>query len=275
MISEQPEPVVCEQAYQQLSAEFHQLQKAHNRRLMELTAFKDGAKAILAQKSFSDTARAIFDYCRRITGATSGYVALLSPDGRENEVLFLEAGGLPCDVNPALPMPIRGLREQAYRTNAVVFENNFMASEWVRFMPPGHVDMRNVLFAPLVLQGHTVGIMGLANKDGDFDEDDVNAAAIFGELAAIALENSRNMDRRTEAEAEQHRLIGELQESLANVKLLRGLLPICAWCKKIRDDQGYWTKLEEFIHHHSEAEFSHSICPTCMEKYFPEVTQAE
>jgi hypothetical protein len=66
-------------------------------------------------------------------------------------------------------------------------------------------------------------------------------------------------------------LIRELQEALTMVKLLSGLLPICASCKKIRDDKGYWTQIEFYIRDHSEAEFSHSLCPECMKKLYPEI----
>ena len=58
-----------------------------------------------------------------------------------------------------------------------------------------------------------------------------------------------------------------LQKALEDVKLLRGLLPICMWCKKIRDDQGYWNAIEHYLGQHSEAEFSHGICPDCKRKY--------
>lgn len=71
-------------------------------------------------------------------------------------------------------------------------------------------------------------------------------------------------------EEERERLIHELQDALAQVKTLRGLLPICASCKKIRDDEGYWNKLETYIQKHSEAEFSHGICPECAKKLYPE-----
>lgn len=67
----------------------------------------------------------------------------------------------------------------------------------------------------------------------------------------------------------------ELTEALANVKTLKGLLPICASCKKIRDDQGYWTQIESYLYKHSDAEFSHSICPDCAIKLYPEFYQAE
>jgi len=72
------------------------------------------------------------------------------------------------------------------------------------------------------------------------------------------------------AEEERERLILELQGALNKVKLLSGLLPICASCKKIRDDNGYWNQIESYIRDHSEAEFSHSICPDCAKKLYPE-----
>ena len=65
----------------------------------------------------------------------------------------------------------------------------------------------------------------------------------------------------------------ELNDTLSKVRTLSGLLPICASCKKIRDDKGYWQKLETFVHEHSNAEFSHSICPDCMEKLYPDFTK--
>jgi cell division protein FtsB len=61
----------------------------------------------------------------------------------------------------------------------------------------------------------------------------------------------------------------ELERALANVKVLRGLIPICAGCKKVRDDQGYWSQVEKYVGEHSEATFSHGLCPDCAERYFP------
>ncbi|HEV8524929.1 MAG TPA: response regulator transcription factor [Terriglobales bacterium] len=61
--------------------------------------------------------------------------------------------------------------------------------------------------------------------------------------------------------------VRELQEALANVKLLQGLLPICSYCKRIRDDQNYWQQLETYFGQHTEASFSHGICPECYEKH--------
>ncbi|HKE24645.1 MAG TPA: PAS domain-containing protein [Bryobacteraceae bacterium] len=77
----------------------------------------------------------------------------------------------------------------------------------------------------------------------------------------------RDVSMRRNAEAERERLIRELQSALAQVRTLRGLIPICAWCKKIRNDHGYWEQLELFIKNHSEADFTHGMCPDCAKKH--------
>jgi PAS domain S-box-containing protein len=79
----------------------------------------------------------------------------------------------------------------------------------------------------------------------------------------------RDITERKKAETERERLITELQSALADIKTLSGLVPICANCKKIRDDQGYWTQLEAYIQDRSETQFSHSICPDCAAKLYP------
>lgn len=61
----------------------------------------------------------------------------------------------------------------------------------------------------------------------------------------------------------------ELEAALAKVKLLSGMLPICSGCKKIRDDKGYWNQVENYVQKHSEATFTHGLCPECSDKYFP------
>lgn len=87
-----------------------------------------------------------------------------------------------------------------------------------------------------------------------------------GELAA-RVEVGRRML------ALQERLAGNIEElrlALEQIKTLRGIIPICASCKKIRDDRGYWNQVEDFIRNHTEAEFSHGICPQCMVRLYPE-----
>ena len=73
----------------------------------------------------------------------------------------------------------------------------------------------------------------------------------------------RDISEQKNAEGERERLIRELRAALANVRTLRGLIPICAWCKRIRNDRGYWEQLELYIKGHSEADFTHGMCPDC------------
>ncbi len=90
-----------------------------------------------------------------------------------------------------------------------------------------------------------------------------------GNLIGI-VESFQDITERILAENAKVELIGHLQEALDRVNLLSGMLPICASCKKIRDDKGYWNQIETYIRDHSEVEFSHGICPDCAKKLYPE-----
>jgi PAS domain S-box-containing protein len=89
-----------------------------------------------------------------------------------------------------------------------------------------------------------------------------------GEFLGI-LCSGRDISERKKAEAEKNLLIAELQEALAKIKTLSGLLPICSVCKKIRDDHGKWEELEVYIRDHSQADFSHGICSDCLGRIYP------
>ena len=80
---------------------------------------------------------------------------------------------------------------------------------------------------------------------------------------------------RERAEEQRDKLIEDLQKTLSEVKTLRGFLPICSNCKKIRDDKGYWNQIESYIRDRSEAEFSHGICPECAKKLYPDIDLSE
>ncbi len=70
---------------------------------------------------------------------------------------------------------------------------------------------------------------------------------------------------------EQRKLIQELKEAVSRIQTLNGLLPMCANCKKIRDDKGYWNQVEQYLREHSNADFTHSICPDCVKKLYPKI----
>jgi PAS domain S-box-containing protein len=183
----------------------------------EVSALLMAAKSVLQNRDFKSSARVIFNSCKELLRATSGYVALLSDDGKDNIVLFLESGGIPCNVDPSLPMPIRGLRALAYNTGKVTVENSFPDSEWTRFLPKGHVDLKNVLFSPLKVDGRTVGIMGLANKPGGFTRHDAEIGMAFGDIASIALINS-NMIEMLEENQKKLTAYSENLEALVEEK---------------------------------------------------------
>lgn len=126
------------------------------------------------------------------------------------------------------------------------------------------------------LQSHRVYVMMLtASKTGPDDRSEGLEIGADGYMARPISNREllawvRAMERIIRAERERDRLIRELQEALASIKVLRGLLPICSHCKKIRDDKGYWKQVEVYIREHSEAEFSHGLCPDCVRKLYPE-----
>ncbi|MCI5211250.1 MAG: GAF domain-containing protein [Candidatus Electrothrix sp. ATG2] len=203
----------------------------------EFHSLMNAAHAVLIHRKFELSARIIFDEACKMTGATAGYVALLDDAGTENEVLFLEAGGLPCTVNPDLPMPIRGLRAESYHSGKAVYDNDFMHSQWTAYLPDGHVDMKNVMFAPLNISGKTVGIIGLANKDSDFTEFDATIAEAFGEVAAIALRNSRTLDELDET----NQRLEHFNETLVNreMRIIEVKQEMNSLCRELGRDPVY------------------------------------
>jgi PAS domain S-box-containing protein len=83
----------------------------------------------------------------------------------------------------------------------------------------------------------------------------------------------RDITERKRTEKEREELIAELQTALAEITTLRGIIPICSNCKKIRDDKGYWEQVETYVSRHTPAEFTHGLCPECVRKLYPELTE--
>ncbi len=95
----------------------------------------------------------------------------------------------------------------------------------------------------------------------------IHAFKLPGNKLAVAFDNITEIRQNEE---ERERLIEQLKKALNEINTLRGILPICSSCKKIRDDTGYWNQIEYYISIHSDAEFSHGICPDCAEKLYPD-----
>ena len=121
------------------------------------------------------------------------------------------------------------------------------------------------LGVPLRKGDQTIGVLAVQTYEDNtrYGEEEKKILTFVSQQVASAIQHKR-------AEAEREELIQKLQEALANMKTLHGLLPICASCKRIRDDRGNWKHIESYIHAHSDASFTHGMCPECASKLYPE-----
>ncbi len=104
----------------------------------------------------------------------------------------------------------------------------------------------------------------------EYKEQYLNLALSLAEVCGLAIANARKQEKLMKGKQALQLEKEKLEQALTEVRQLSGLLPICMHCKKIRDDKGYWNKIEMYITKHSEAKFSHGICERCIEKYYPE-----
>ena len=106
-------------------------------------------------------------------------------------------------------------------------------------------------------------------KDGSYKWIEWKVMSILEEDRFYAV--GRDISKRKKAELVNEALIEKLQKATEKIKTLQGIIPICASCKNIRDDKGYWNQIEAYIREHSHAEFTHSICPECAQKLYPDI----
>ena len=166
----------------------------------ESRALLKALQSILLFPEFESAAKNIFTSCAGLIGAQSGYVAMLSEDGQDNEAVYLETGGLSCTVDPVLPMPVRGMRQKAYQTGDVVWDNHFSDSEHAALLPEGHAPIDNILFAPILVEKIPIGLIGLGNKPGGFCDKDIKRVRSFSDLAAVALSYSQTQEDLKQSE---------------------------------------------------------------------------
>ncbi|MBL6996376.1 PAS domain S-box protein, partial [Desulfobacula sp.] len=103
---------------------------------------------------------------------------------------------------------------------------------------------------------------------GEIRDVEIHSSPITFEEKKLIFAIIHDISERKTAEREREALIVDLQKALGEVKQLSGLLPICAKCKKIRDDNGYWNQIEGYIQKHSDAQFSHGMCPECSDELY-------
>jgi PAS domain S-box-containing protein len=187
--------------FKQAREELQQALQEAQQRCAETSALMACTRAVLEQHELVAAVCAVFDTCRKLLAAQAGYVALLSLDDQNIRLLFLEPGGSTCTMDPSLPIPVRGLGAEVYRTGRVRYENDFVNGPWAEGLPPGHMPLENILLAPLVVEQRLIGMLGLGNKPGGFTDHDATLAATFGELLAIALRNARTLESLHELNA--------------------------------------------------------------------------
>ncbi len=107
--------------------------------------------------------------------------------------------------------------------------------------------------------------------DGSLVAVEVFSGPVLYEGASLLCSIIHDITERKEREAEREKLIAELQQASHEISTLRGILPICSHCKNIRNDKGSWDRIEAYIHQHADIEFSHGICPDCIQKQYPEI----
>jgi PAS domain S-box-containing protein len=175
-------------------------------RQTEITGLLEASRIVLSETSFEAAIEDIYTFCKSLTGAAAGYVALFTADGLEEQMIASDPGGLPDAVVAALPGLRREMKGEAHPLDRPVWRNDLAHSEWARLLPAGPPGLDNVLFTPLQVRGKTVGVMGMFNKPGGFIEPDANLAAGFTEFAAIALVNMRARQALRQSE-EKYRLL--------------------------------------------------------------------
>jgi PAS domain S-box-containing protein len=120
------------------------------------------------------------------------------------------------------------------------------------------------------LNGNSVYDEHKSVRDGKYFLHTVSPVKDENQNIIAATVVSKNINELKELSEHQAELLRQLQESLEDIRTLEGLLPICAWCKKIRDDKGYWGEVEQYFEKHSDFAFSHGICPDCLKELNPE-----
>jgi PAS domain S-box-containing protein len=148
------------------------------------------------------------------------------------------------------------------------------SGDFSRLLYPDPQDHQNALDgvrALMLTPGVHTSETTITTKSGERRTLRVSSQMLGKRDTRMFLTTYEDITTRKQSEHEREELIVELQEALAQVKSLSGLLPICSHCKKIRDDKGYWNQLETYVQARTPAQFSHGICPDCARELYPQV----
>ena len=183
-------------------------------RTKEISSLFDASRAVLQYSDFEKTQKMIFDSCNDLIGAEVGYLALSALVKGKYQKIFINPESLLSKVNSDLSMPVRGMQAEIVKSKKTIYYNDFMTSKWKDFLPKGHIHIRNVLIAPLVIGDDVKGFMGLANKEGGFNKEDARLATTFAEIASISLFNTQTLESLENSEQKYKRLSNILEQKV-------------------------------------------------------------
>ena len=188
-------------------------------------------------------------------------------------VVLINPGGQIVHANPAAERML-GLRRSDIESR------NYISPDWKIIRPDGTSMPAEEMAGPRAMKEKRPVVnvvMGVVRPDNAIAWLNVSAAPIISKTENIdgIVGTFADITERKKAEEEREVLIRDLQAALAKIKTLSGIIPICAKCKKIRDDKGYWNQVEVYIRDHTEAEFSHGLCPECVAEMEKEIDEME
>lgn len=228
--------------------------------------------------SLDDIIQHGLDEAVRLSGSRIGYFHFVNADRQTIRLHTWSTGTRRiCTAVEAThyPLAAAGIWVDCVHRRGPVIHNDYAAEPHRKGLPQGHVALLRDLGVPVFEEGQIVAVLGVGNKASPYDQDDVDLALLLAGVIWSIVLRKRAQEQLREAVAarteELHQRNLELQKALDDVRVLSGIVPICSWCKQIRDDRGYWKQLEAYLSEHSEARFSHGICPECAQKQFPDV----
>ncbi|MDO9547807.1 MAG: GAF domain-containing protein [Candidatus Marinimicrobia bacterium] len=260
---------------------------AHNlmQQCDDLTLINDLNTAVIQQKPLADILSLLSRSVGHIFNSHGVAVYLLSQD---NNTLEMQSNTFPSKISDmierllAVKIPevaikrspdsyyFKALRSGTPLTingtnniNKLIYE--FTDSKILRKYAPKIqkvIGINHVVIFPLVFGDSALGVLDVSRKTAFVDSEIQRLLQIVSPVTEAILYHKSILEKEN--------LLNELQEAYNKLKKLSGLIPICSHCKKIRDDSGYWNQVEKYITEHTDAVFSHGICPDCMRQHYPE-----
>ncbi|KKN23388.1 hypothetical protein LCGC14_0905510 [marine sediment metagenome] len=190
------------------------VEQAIQNRNKEILMLLDASRAVLQYNDFEIAQKRIFNCCNNLIGADAGYVAVLNASKKEYQKIFIYPGSLTCEVDPDLQMSIRGMLAKVIKSKKGLAQNDFSNTDWINFLPKGHIPLKNVLIAPLIINNEVNGIMGLTGREGGFTDEETRVVTAFAEIASISLFNSQTLESLEKSEQKYKRLSNILEQKV-------------------------------------------------------------